>query len=325
MLKKIVIIGAGQLGSRHLQALKKVDFPASIEVVDKKLESLNVAEQRYNDIPDNENIKSVKYFVAIDELSENIDLCIIATNADIRAKVSEELIRKKNVKNIIFEKILFQTVEDYFSIDKLLQEKNINAWVNCPRRYFPVYQQIKNILANNGPITINTQAGNSGLVTACIHLLDLLVYLNHGSPVKSFVNFLNDSLSPTKREGFLEVSGVISFELENGARIMLSSQDIDNTICSVDISNSENVIVVREENGTVLKASKKNNWKKETEQFNVIYQSNLSHIIAKNILIENCCKLTSFKESMQMHLLLLDALKETFHKNELYKKYLPIT
>ena len=44
-MKRIFIIGAGQLGSRHLQALKSSSNSLNIFIVDPSLESLNIAKE----------------------------------------------------------------------------------------------------------------------------------------------------------------------------------------------------------------------------------------------------------------------------------------
>ena len=48
-ITNIAIIGAGQLGSRHLQGLKKAQLPMNIFVLDASEESLTICEQRYNE------------------------------------------------------------------------------------------------------------------------------------------------------------------------------------------------------------------------------------------------------------------------------------
>ena len=48
---KIFIIGAGQIGSRHLQALRAVRIPLKISVIDPSTESLDLAKQRYEEMP----------------------------------------------------------------------------------------------------------------------------------------------------------------------------------------------------------------------------------------------------------------------------------
>lgn len=49
----IAIIGAGQLGSRHLQGLKRAQIPMKIQVVNNALQALEVAEERYEQVDPN--------------------------------------------------------------------------------------------------------------------------------------------------------------------------------------------------------------------------------------------------------------------------------
>ena len=46
---KIAVIGAGQLGSRHLQGLKLSKLKSDIWVVDNNPNSLQIAQQRYEE------------------------------------------------------------------------------------------------------------------------------------------------------------------------------------------------------------------------------------------------------------------------------------
>ena len=47
---KVAIIGAGQLGSRHLQGLKVAASPLEITVMDSNEDSLKVAKERYDTV-----------------------------------------------------------------------------------------------------------------------------------------------------------------------------------------------------------------------------------------------------------------------------------
>ena len=98
-MKNIVVIGAGQLGSRHLQALSKVNVQTRIEVVDPFADALEVARARFNEMPSNSNISGINFYSSLSELSSHVDLAIIATNSDIRAEVIRTLVRHCNVKN----------------------------------------------------------------------------------------------------------------------------------------------------------------------------------------------------------------------------------
>ena len=56
-MKNIVLIGAGKLGSRHLQALAKLSISATIYVIDLNSNAIEVAKERFHEIPYNPNIK----------------------------------------------------------------------------------------------------------------------------------------------------------------------------------------------------------------------------------------------------------------------------
>ena len=55
----IAIIGAGQLGSRHLQGLKLAQLPMRIEIVDSSEKSLETARERYDQIEANPLVLSL--------------------------------------------------------------------------------------------------------------------------------------------------------------------------------------------------------------------------------------------------------------------------
>ena len=120
MTYQIVIIGAGQIGSRHLQALSLIDRDITVSVFDPNKESLELAKKRFEELPENKFVRSVSYFEALDGLNDDIDVAIIATNADIRRQVIEQLLQKVRVRFFILEKMAFQSVEDFENIMALL-------------------------------------------------------------------------------------------------------------------------------------------------------------------------------------------------------------
>ena len=139
-MKKIFIIGAGQLGSRHLQALKNITIPLDINVIDPSKKSLDIAKQRYDSIKiiDNNNVSYYESINDVDSLSI-VDLVIIATASNVRFQATIQLLNKFSVKTIIFEKILFNNPKDYSKIHKLLKSKNVSAFVNCTMRMMYFY------------------------------------------------------------------------------------------------------------------------------------------------------------------------------------------
>ncbi len=144
-MNNIVIIGAGNIGSRHLQGLKNIDFPLRIYVVDPNESSLKIAKERYNSIYNDKCQQEVIYTQSIEKFGELIDLAIIATNSKIRRDVIADLVELNKVKYLILEKILFQKEEDYYYILELLEKQCLKTWVNCARRSVPFYQELKSI------------------------------------------------------------------------------------------------------------------------------------------------------------------------------------
>jgi predicted dehydrogenase len=142
-MKKIAIIGAGQLGSRHLQGLAKSNVEITIEVVEPFESSRQTAKLRFEEMPYNNNIKRINFFENIQDLSSKLDIVIVATNADVRYEVVKELLEKKDVEYLILEKVLFQKIDDYHKVEKLLKETKTKCWVNHPRRMYPFYKSLK--------------------------------------------------------------------------------------------------------------------------------------------------------------------------------------
>ena len=89
--KKILLIGAGQLGSRHLQALALLKQSCAIIVVDTNENSLKIAKLRFEEIKGSEKHK-VSYQTEIKNSKFlHFNLCIIATNSKIRSLIIKEL------------------------------------------------------------------------------------------------------------------------------------------------------------------------------------------------------------------------------------------
>src|SRR5690606_4328307 len=131
MTKNIMIIGAGNLGSRHLQGLKSTPADTLIYIIDPAESSLALSLERWKELTPPQE---ARFFKKIPPGIDKIDLAIIACSADVRAQVTQELLQTVRTNAILFEKVLFQNLDDYDSIQSLLQKENVAAWVNCPRR-----------------------------------------------------------------------------------------------------------------------------------------------------------------------------------------------
>lgn len=308
-MNNIVLIGAGQLGSRHLQSLAKMDIPVSIDVVDPSLEQLETAKKRFEQIPEHINIPSVQYLNSLHDVKKDIDLCVIATTADVRGKVTKELLVSKKVKNIIFEKVLFQSIQDYDEIGELLIKNEVSAWVNCPRRIYPFYVEIKKYFVAGERISCHVNGGDWGLASNSIHLIDLIAFYNGINDLKIDINGLDKTIYTNKRKGFLEFGGTLRICYSNGSSLVLHSQSTSRTPVVISILSETFHMVVLESIAKALISSQRNNWGWEEVDVNIPFQSELTHLVATGILSEGHCGLTDFKDSAELHKPMVNAFR----------------
>ena len=314
-MKKIFIIGAGQLGSRHLQALKNIKIPLDINVIDPSQKSLDVAKERYNSIRiiDNNTVSYHKSMNDIDSLSI-IDIVIIATASNVRSLATIHLLDKFSVKTIIFEKILFNKKNDYSSIHKLLKSNNVNAYVNCPMRMMSFYKDIKTYFEGSRFKYI-VSGSQYGLVTNLIHYLDHISYLNHNSEYTSDTSFMDKELIESKRKGFYELNGTFQANFKNGTQGFINCESKGNSPIIIQAFNDKVHFISRESEGKVLISRAENGWKWEKIEFEIPFQSQLTTILVEDLLMNGNCLLPTYEESMKLHLPHLDSLLKFINSN----------
>jgi predicted dehydrogenase len=321
-MENILIIGAGQLGSRHLQGLVQSRLALNVTVVDPASESLALAKLRANEIIFGNQETNISY---LQEIKEGVvfDLAIIATTANVRFRVFQNLISKCSVKNIIFEKVLFQKEEEYIEVEKLLASNNISAWVNCPRRVFPVYKSLKTLLKNEANFNISVKGDNWGLACNGIHFIDLFSYLTGNSDYHLDRSFLNKKAIDSKRNGFFEVNGTLHGQDDFGNSFNLTCTDEQGITVNVSIITPNFEIVIKETDGQVLI---KHNGQEHKEPYVPIYQSQLTFLNVEEIVELGSSSLTSFSESKSIHLPFIRSIKQ--HIGNSLKEHLdgcPIT
>lgn len=306
-MKKVAIIGAGQLGSRHLQGLAKSDLEICIEVVEPFESSRNAAKQRFEEIPSNQKVIKIDFLEAISQLSDELDLVIVATNADVRYEVAKELLENKKVKNLVLEKVLFQKIEHYAKIKKLLAETNTKCWVNHTRRMFPFYKELKQQLLVSTKIHFSVSGGAWGLGCNGLHFLDCFSFLTSETKLKLDGGFLDNKLYETKRPGFKEFNGMITGALSNHT-FSINSFAENTSPVQFNIASDKLNILIDEANGWYRISEKQNAWKSEIKEEKIIYfQSELTNILLHDV-CNGDCSLPSYEEAMNLHIAYLDLL-----------------
>jgi hypothetical protein len=306
-MKQIAIIGVGQLGSRHLQALAKCDFNVDLHIVDPNRNSLDIAEKRFLELPKNKKINSTVYSRSINELPNHLDFVIIATNADVRFQVIKNLFKNRKTDNLLLEKVLFQSIKEYELANSLFEKKGVKVWVNCVRRSYSIYREVKKYFPPSKAMQFSANGNQWGIGSNAIHMIDLFALYTETTDYKLDFQYLDKQIFQNKRQGFIEFSGTLTGVFSDSHSISLTSK-LDNPVSlEISIRNNRFRLDINEiEKSAILTDQKINKITKL--KFTPIYQSSLSQIIATEILEKGDCCLTPYKEAMNLHLPLIKEL-----------------
>lgn len=307
----VSIIGSGQIGSRHLQALAHLKESVRIQLVDPSQNSLDIACQRFYSVyqEDQKNI-TLETFNTIHDINQHQDVVIVATDAIVRSAVVKDLIQSKKIQAMIFEKVLFQAENEYYEIDALLKTKNIPVWVNCVLRATKFFRSLKTLLEKDKNIKIKVEGNDWGLACNSIHFLDLFSFLTGCCDFEftdvSFDQVIDDPKRPKSKEFIGEMTGKNS----KGHQFSMNCKE-----SNADSKNIRGIKTIHIENGTrhhriivypnqvKYRDLMETNEKETTEPLPL--QSEITHRLIEDIIKNASCKLPKYSESMTLHLCLI--------------------
>lgn len=316
----IAIIGCGNLGRRHLQSAVKCKYPVSIYVYDVNSEVFTVADEIVK--TENKNSETtVNYITSMNELPKELFLVIIASSASGRAETVKTLLSNSSVNYLILEKVLFQKYDDYDEIQDLLSEKNVIAFVNCPRRYYPVYSMIKEKL-DGKKFNFYLHGGNWGLACNFIHYLDLLSFIAGNDDVEVNISALDNEIIDSKRQGYKEITGSITGRIGSCKNYnIVSEKDSENNTVIIFESEDEKIVILEVENLIYVMKNGVIN----CEKFDIFYQSQLTQKYIESLIESGSCQLTPYKESSNLHKAFIKPLTEYFAERGEKNRLCPIT
>lgn len=324
MLKSICIIGAGNIGSRHLQALANIKEPLFIQVVDPFETSLTEAKKRYEQVQIHTK-HQVIYLQDLNKITSEIDVAIIATTSNIRKAVAEKLLNLSRVNYIILEKLLFQKREDYKYIKKLLSEKRCKAWVNCNMRTTPFYANLKKYFSDE-PLNYIVNTSQEELVTNAIHYIDHTAYLSNCYNFTLDTESLNKTPIESKRKGFLELIGTLNIRFKNGSFCSLTNYQDGNTPLLIEIFSQKYRCLIQVTKNKSFISDPNTNWEWHEEKTPILFQRQMTNLVVNSLLKTGSCKLPTYDISAKMHLALLEPLLKFLNANSKKKfKIYPFT
>ena len=298
-MKKICLIGCGNIGSRHLQGLVKTSFPINIKIIEPFLKSQELGKQRLSEIQYDKELHNISWMKNIDELNDKPDLTIIATLAVGRINLICKLLEMGHSRFLI-EKIVCQSDNEYEILIKKFKEFGAKGWVNTGRRYFESYKKLKKIFADSEIIHISVTSSNvSALSTTLIHYVDLFSFFTDDFKVNLNGDFLLNQLFSNKRGGdFVEFAGTVIGSIKNGSTFSMTSLPATNLPFVVNIIGMDKHIMIDETNEKIINLL--NPMDKEIS-FMYEHVSDLTNKITEDILNKDNCSLTTIEESQIHH------------------------
>jgi len=309
LTKSITIIGCGNIGSRHLQAISKFKESSDIHIVEPSLKSKKIANSRLNEL-DIFSHHNYFWYDDIAELNLDSDLTIISTPSVNRVQLISKLIDKGHSRFLI-EKVVCQSKKEYDILLHKFKKNKSKGWINFPRHYFPFYQKIIPFFQTKEPISLLVSGGNLGLSTNTIHFIDLFSWILKTSKIDLTTTFLQPKFFPNKRgSNFKEFSGTI-FGKHKNSILSITSLYNSNLPLIIDIFNSKFRITVDEINGKILYhfPNKVNKLK-----FDYVHVSDSTTLISKDILYYDKCNLPSISDSYFAHIKLFNAFNNHIKK-----------
>jgi len=306
-MKHIAIIGAGGIGQRHAQSC--ATLPAAdyhLHLVEPNADSQARTAALLGDRA------AVTWYAQLADLPQAPDIAVVATRADIRAPIVRALVDEKAARSLILEKVLFQRIADFATIARVLDEGRVATWVNCPRRMWPAYRQLRDRLKGEAIASIEMLGAHWDIGCNAIHFIDLIAFLT-GTGTLVVDDIRLGDVRPAKRPGMLHIEGIVSGHVVRGAAPMPFS------VASIPAHSGPQTIRIALAQGTVEvvedAAVMSITWPDGTRSTAPIpFQSQLTASAVQSIATTGDCDLASYAESRALHETFIAAMLTALHR-----------
>lgn len=320
-----LIIGLGNIGQRHLESLAKSRSKINFFILEKNELVLKKFKKKKIDFKKH----NYHFYQSLSNIRENyFDFTIFATNSNNRYKLFEAVSSKKKLKNIIFEKVVFQSIFQFKKAFKILNKNKIKAWVNCPRRNMFFFKNLKKSVKYKRNFIMTFEGNKWNLCSNTIHFLDLFFFYIGIKKDISFNDHLLKKLIKSKRKGFYETQGKIEFFTKSfREKLILSDNKSQKKLSTLKIKYDDYrlLVILNNKKNNVSFYFKDKLINKDT--FSMPYQSQMTLGVFKDIMNKNNCDLATLNESFHHHKILF-LVFNNFFKKTLNKKRIincPIT
>lgn len=301
MKYNVLLVGAGQLGSRYLQGMVSAISQLSITVVDPSPSALETARSRWIEAGGEHCHHQIRWANDIPSELEKIDLVLVVTSAKGRAELVKRIASQMAVRYWVLEKVLAQSVEELETISRATALSH-GAWVNTARRMMFWHRLLKNVFESKSPIKASYKAGLWGLACNSIHFFDLISWWMDEKLDSIDINSLDPHWFKSKRAGYFEVTGKLVAHFSKGSSLTLESHEhAEIQPLQIDLADGT-TWKIDEVNGTAFSTNG------DHIDGRLEFQSKLSVRLVDDIFLRGQCDLPSAQESAAMHAIFLQAM-----------------
>lgn len=221
---EVAIVGCGNIGSRMLQSMSKHMSQCIIHLVDRNLRSISTALRRASEVNGGKFSNRIFCYSGTNRLPTEVSICYVGTDSKTRSALATNLlVSSKGLKYLILEKVVFLDPHDFQKIYDLSKSLNVDVYcnINWNCRVSKIWKHVKGMLRReSGPMSLQVEGTDWGLLCNGLHMLDLFHFLGGSIPVQMKIEEHN--VVPSKRNGYLEIDGVLSANSPNGDKVILS-------------------------------------------------------------------------------------------------------
>ncbi len=317
-MKNVLLVGAGQLGSRYLQSIIKERLNCNIIVVDINKNSIKTCKNIWIKNGGSTSSYKINWLSNLPNDIKSYDLAIISTSSKDRASLIKIISSKANVKNWLLEKILAQS-NDQLEIIKKAVISSEKVYVNMSRRNMDWFKKIKSLIPKR-PIRVEKIGTLWNLACNSLHFIDLVSWWTEESLISINTENLNNKWFESKRKGYFEVTGTMLAKFSNGSELVLKSLSekandtfkiniLDKNFCNIYEHTGRAIF----SNGDIIKGK-------------LDLHSEISGPTITKILTNKTCNLPTFKESFRSHSIFLESMLNNWNKSmNKNDKAVPIT
>lgn len=325
MTNSVAIVGAGNIGSRHLQGLAAAKRVDRIYLVDPSDGALQTAAARWREAA-GEDPREPVLLRDPSGLPADLRLLIVATTARFRRQALEGALDGRAPPFVLLEKFLFQAADDFGAAAALLERAGARTWVNTPRPIWPGYRELKAQLTDGEPLICRVSGpARASIASNTIHFIDLMAFLTGERRFDFAGTRLAADYDASRHAGGVEFFGRVAASTPGGSFFEFSVLADQKGPITVDLLAPGRRWLIRESQGRAFALSEANDWSYQESPFAVPFQSQLTGKVVDEILDTGTCGLTPYAASSELHLQLLDVYLQRLREDQPGIQACPIT